>query len=143
VGTCVYFYFSQNQFFLKLRHEKKPYWKITIDSPPSCPKLNISLTTVQTLAGRPDRKETIDRRRKSQSNDCRSGWGRVNHGAKDDSNSEHFFPTPNKLLTFFLSCPMTLQSATRKLKVKMRHSSRDMVTLTKFFFVHTILIRDH
>ena len=57
--------------------------------------------TVQTLAGRPDRKETIDRRRKSQSNDCRSGWGRVNHGAKDDSNSEHFFPTPNKLLTFF------------------------------------------
>ena len=54
-----------------------------------------------------------------------------------------FFSYTKQIAYIFLSCPMTLQSATRKLKVKMRHSSRDMVTLTKFFFVHTILIRDH
>ena len=100
------------------------------------------MAAVVILLGLPDRKETIDRRRKSQSNDCRSGWGRVNHGAKDDSNSEHFFPTPNKLLTFFIMPNDTTECDT-EIESKNAALFKRYGNLDQVFFVHTILIRDH
>ena len=132
VGTCVYFYFSQNLFFLRLHHEitllEDNHW-LTTQLSKTEHKLNYC-----TDISRPPRQKRDNWQKKEKS----IKWLQKRLGARQSWGKRWFkfwtfFSYTKQIAYIFLSCPMTLQSATRKLKVKMRHSSRDMVTLTKFF----------